>query len=99
MTIDDQRLLADFGQGLGVKLNETGAADYGKIAPVDPLPLRADLGADEEARQIARAPIGCASRQQGAGPDLEQHRRQPLWCVYTLDQPDLKALGVVGALT
>jgi hypothetical protein len=27
MTIDDQRLLADLRHGLGVKLNETGAAN------------------------------------------------------------------------
>src|SRR5215472_17557631 len=99
MTIDNQRLLALSRHGLTVKLNETGAPDDGEIAPSEPLPLRADLSADEQARQIARAPIGRASRQQSAGPDLEQHGRQPLWCVDSHGQPALEALGVVGSLT
>src|SRR5262245_5058258 len=97
-TIDDERLLADFRQCLGVKLNETGPPDDGKIAPGDPLALRADLSADEEARQIARAPIGRARRQQGAGAHLKQHGRQPLGCVDPRDQPAIEALGVVGGV-
>src|SRR5690242_17543477 len=99
MTIDDARRLADLRQGCTVKLNETGAAEDGEIAPADPLPLRADLGTDEEARQITRAPIGRASRQQGTGPDLEQQGRQPLWGVDTLAQAALEALGMGGSLT
>ena len=57
-----------------IEAAEAGRADQRHGRGAEPVAMAADLDADEEAGEIARAPVGAFAREQGRGAGAEDER-------------------------
>src|SRR5690606_30784398 len=64
------------GEHLSIQRAERRRADQRHRLGADQMAIAPNLSADQQARQIAGAPIGLATRKQRTGPNLEQRAQQ-----------------------